>query len=145
MEAIDKLFKSDDRVDLTPMIDIVFLLLIFFMVTTTIVKQEADLGIKLPTSVAAASDAPLPEEHMLDILPDGGVLFNGAPVAEPDANYKLPQLVALLEQIKLSSERAGFSMVVLLNPDLEAPQQAITNVLNACVQAEVTSVSFASE
>jgi biopolymer transport protein ExbD len=143
MKATDSYLKTKDRVDLTAMIDVVFLLLIYFMVTTTIMKQEADLGIKLPTSVPAAPDTPLPEEHMVDILPDGGILFNGAPLGEP-SGFQLPELVGLLTRIRASSERAGFKTLILINPDESTEQQAIVNVMNACVEAEVTSVTFAS-
>lgn len=144
MKSLDGILKTEDRVDLTPMIDIVFLLLIYFMVTTTIMKQEADIGIQLPTSVPASANAPLPEEHLVDILPDGAILLNGAPVGEPDSDFRLPQLVATLGKIRAASERSGFRTLVLLNPDPDTPQQAIVNVLNACVEANVTSVTFAS-
>jgi len=143
MKATDTYLKTKDRVDLTAMIDVVFLLLIYFMVTTTISKQEADLGIKLPTSVPAAADTPLPEEHLIDILPDGGILFNGAPLGEA-VGFQLPELVATLTQIRASSERAGFKTLILINPDEMTEHQAIINVMNACVEAEVTSVTFAS-
>ncbi len=143
MKATDSFLKSKDKVDLTSMIDVVFLLLIYFMVTTTIVKQESDIGIRLPTSVPAAADSPLPEEHLVDILSDGAILFNGAPLGEPK-NHQLPELVGLLTQIRESSERAGFKTLILVNPDESTEQQAIVNVLNACVEAKVTSVTFAS-
>lgn len=143
MKATDTYLKASDKVDLTSMIDVVFLLLIFFMVTTTIVKQESDINFQLPTDVPAAPDAPLPEEHLLDILEDGSILLNGAPVGEP-VNNELPELAATLLQIRESSERAGFQTLILLNPSPETPQQAIINVLNACVASKVTSVTFAS-
>lgn len=143
MKATDQFLKTKDKVDLTAMIDVVFLLLIYFMVTTTILKQESDIGIRLPTSVPSASDAPLPEEHMIDILSDGSVFFNGAPLTEP-SEHQLPELVTLLSNIRQSSERAGFKTLILLNPESTTEQQYIINVLNACLQAEVTSVSFAS-
>lgn len=143
MKSTDTYLKTKDKVDLTSMIDVVFLLLIYFMVTTTIVKQESDIGIRLPTSVPAAADTPLPEEHLIDIMPDGGILFNGAPLGEPE-NYLLPELVGLLTQIRESSERAGFKTLVLVNPSETTEHQAIVNVLNACVAAQVTSVTFAS-
>ncbi|ADE53510.1 ExbD/TolR family protein [Coraliomargarita akajimensis] len=142
MKATDKYLKSKDKVDLTSMIDVVFLLLIFFMVTTTIVKQESDVSFKLPTNVPAAADAPLPEEHLIDILPDGSILLNGAPAGEPQDNL-LPELEGILHQIRESSERAGFQTLVLVSPDESSTQQAIINVLNACIAAKVTSVTFA--
>lgn len=144
MKATDTYLKTRDKVDLTSMIDVVFLLLIYFMVTTTILKQESDIAIRLPTSMPASSDAPLPEEHVIDILSDGGILFNGAPVAEAEA-HKLPELVALLTKIRESSERAGFKTLILVNPADTTEHQSIVNVLNACVTANVTSVTFASE
>jgi len=143
MKATDTYLKSTDKVDLTSMIDVVFLLLIFFMVTTTIVKQESDISFQLPTSVPAAADTPLPEEHLLDILPDGSILLNGAPAGEP-VNNALPELEAVLLQIRESSERAGFQTLILINPDDNTDQQSIINVLNACVASKVTSVTFAS-
>lgn len=143
MKATDTYLKASDKVDLTSMIDVVFLLLIFFMVTTTIVKQESDINFQLPTDVPAAPDTPLPEEHLLDILDDGSILLNGAPVGEP-INNELPELAATLLQIRESSERAGFQTLILLNPSPETPQQAIINVLNTCVASKVTSVTFAS-
>ncbi|MGF1450764.1 MAG: ExbD/TolR family protein [Opitutales bacterium] len=144
MKATDSFLKSEDRVDLTAMIDVVFLLLIYFMVTTTIMKQESDIGLKLPSDVPAAADTPLPEEHLVDILADGGILFNGAPIGDAD-DRDLPELVGLLTRVRESSERAGFKTLVLLNPEPSTPQQDIVNVLNACVEAGVTSVTFASE
>ena len=56
-----KTLHTEDKVDLTPMIDIVFLLLIYFMVTATLIRQEASLNIQLPAlSIAPPVDTPFP-------------------------------------------------------------------------------------
>ncbi|NQY32924.1 MAG: biopolymer transporter ExbD [Coraliomargarita sp.] len=131
----------EDKVDLTPMIDIVFLLLIYFMVTTTIVKEEADLGVKLPSTMAAPPDTPLPEQHYIDILIDGTVLLNGVPTDNP-GDSELPNLTRTLQQLKQSSDRAGFKTLVIVQPDPETYQQSVVNVLNALKSVGIRSVSF---
>ena len=130
-----------DLPDLTPMIDIVFLLLIYFMVTTSIIKEEADLGVKLPSSMAAPPGTPLPEQHYIDILLDGTILLNGMPTDNP-GNRALPNLTRTLMQLKLSSDRAGLKTLVILQPDPETYQQSVVNVLNALKAVGISSISF---
>lgn len=132
---------SEDRIDLTPMIDIVFLLLIYFMVTTSIVKEEADLGVTLPSSLAAPPDTPLPEQHYIDILVDGTTLLNGMPSDNP-GNPDLPNLRRTLQGLKLSSDRAGLKTIVVIQPDPETYQQSVINVLNVLKAVGIRSISF---
>ena len=140
-----KTLHTEDKVDLTPMIDIVFLLLIYFMVTATLIRQEASLNIQLPAlSIAPPADTPLPEEHIVDILADGGVLFNGAPMDAPDAR-DMERLTYTLTRLKASAERVGMKTIVIIQAADESSHQRTVDVLNACAAAQIKYVSFSAE
>ena len=138
---VKELLSEKNGLQIAPLIDVVFLLLIYFMVTTTIVKEEADLGINLPASMIVPPDTPLPEQHYIDILLDGTVLLNGMPTDNPD-NRSLPNLTKTLSQLKTSSDRVGLKTVVVVQPDSEVYQQNVVNVLNVLREVGISSISF---
>ena len=141
MKATD-IFNSSNEMDLTPMIDVVFLLLVFFMVTTQLIKQEADLGIQLPAAAAPKATPELPSKHIIDIMPDGSILINGGATGD-DGGGDLPGLTHMLASLKASADRLGKKTVVTIQADAYSPHYRAIDVLNACARANLSYVSFA--
>ena len=139
--AINKVLESEDKVDITPMIDVVFLLLIYFMFLP--LQQEADIGIRLPSNTPPAENLDLPSEHTIEIFPNGLILLNGAPMDSTDSR-QMERLTNTLTRLRLSSDRAGIDTVVKIQADPDSPHQRAIDVLNACSKAEIKKVSFAS-
>jgi len=123
------------------MIDVVFLLLIYFMFLP--LQQEADMGIKLPSAAPPAENLELPSEHIVDVFPNGLILLNGAPMDSSNSRG-MDSLSTTLTRLKLSSDRAGIDTVVKIQADPDSPHQRSIDVLNACAKAKITKVSFAS-
>ena len=138
---VSSVLKSEDKVDITPMIDVVFLLLIYFMFLP--LQQEADIGIKLPSNTPPAENLELPSEHIVEIFPNGLILLNGAPMDGID-DRNMKRLSKTLTRLKLSSDRAGIDTVVKIQADPDSPHQRAIDVLNASALADITKVSFAS-
>ncbi|MFP4351484.1 MAG: ExbD/TolR family protein [Puniceicoccaceae bacterium] len=131
--------ESEDHYEITAMIDVVFLLLIYFMVLP--IQQEADLGITLPAESPPAQDLDLPAEHLVEIMPNGQVLMNRQPMGAPDVR-ELSRLRDNLARLKASSDRAGVKTVVTIDADPDSPHQRSIDVLNALKEAGVVLVSF---
>ena len=138
---VSTVLESEDKVDITPMIDVVFLLLIYFMFLP--LQQEADRGIKLPSNTPPAENLELPSEHIVEIFPNGLILLNGAPMDGID-DRNMERLSTTLTRLKLSSDRAGIDTVVKIQADPDSPHQRAIDVLNASALADITKVSFAS-
>ena len=66
--------------NLTPLIDVVFLLLIFFMVATTFLEPEREISIELPEAATASERAEVPDEIVINVLRDGSLNVNGSAV-----------------------------------------------------------------
>ena len=138
---VSSVLESEDKVDITPMIDVVFLLLIYFMFLP--LQQEADIGIKLPSNTPPAENLELPSEHIVEIFPNGLILLNGAPMDGVD-DRNMKRLSKTLTRLKLSSDRAGIDTVVKIQADPDSPHQRAIDVLNASALADITKVSFAA-
>jgi biopolymer transport protein ExbD len=123
------------------MIDMVFLLLVFFMVTAKPIKQESDISLGLPGTVAAEEAVDLPDEQRIRIEDDGSIVLNDSVLA-PAADTNLKELVAILQRFKESSEANKSEALVTLDAADGTNHQRIVDVLNACARADITGVTF---
>ena len=140
MAKRNEALESEDSFDMKSMIDVVFLLLIYFMYLP--IQQEADLIFSLPSFSAPQTNVAMPSEQIVDIAPDGSVFLNGSPVDHP-GDIVLNELATTLKRLKTSADRGGISTVVSIYPDADSPHQASISVLDACTKAGISQVSFA--
>ena len=142
--AIRRRKRHDPPVEMQmgPMIDMVFLLLVFFMVTSKPIKQESDISLGLPGAVAQEEAVDIPDEQLIDIQAAGQVVLNEVELgAAGDA--ALTRLVTTLTRFKEAADAARSKALVTLNPHDTVPHQRIVDVLNACAKAGISGVTFA--
>ena len=142
--ALKRKERHDDVVEMQmgPMIDMVFLLLVFFMVTAKPIKQESDISLGLPGAVEQTEAVDIPDEQRIIIQADGQVVLNELAVDAPSDPY-LPELIGILKKFKKAAEYNKSEALVTLAPDDEVVHQRIVDVLNACAVAEIHGVTFA--
>ena len=126
-----------------PMIDMVFLLLVFFMVSAKPVKQESDINIGLPGTVAQEEALEIPDEQRIQIQPNGQVVLNDQPMDFP-ASAEMPALLSTLKRFKESADSNKTEALITIDADDAANHERIVQVLNACAQAKITGVTFAN-
>lgn len=136
------ILEDQDKFDITPMIDVVFLLLIYFIWTTDF-TEEADMAIMLPVPNPAQDKSTPPQEHIVDVLPSGQIMLNGAPMDGLNSRG-MPQLVRTLKRLKSSGHRSGADVAVTIFADSASLHQRSIDVLNACSTAKIKLVSFGS-
>ncbi len=126
--------EDEPDINLTPLIDVVFLLLIFFMVSTTF-EQQSRIKIELPE---ASSEQQAADEETLEIIVDAqGRYFIG------DRQVINSELKTLKTAIgKALGKRE--SMPVVVRADANAPHQAVVTVLDASSQLGLTRISLAT-
>lgn len=128
--------REDPEINLTPLIDVVFLMLIFFMVSTTFLR-EAELQITLPEASqepARASEAPIE----LTINEQGTVFINGEPLADADRETIREGLVSALDGRKPQDVR------VIIRGDAGARHQSVVTALDAAGRAGLQRVGIAT-
>jgi len=128
---------------MSSLIDIAFLLLIYFIVSTTLVKQEADLGLALP-GVQSESVSPVQIDHMVVSINAAGAISVNDEVVDTDINdHALPNLTDRLTRYAASASLTGSEALVIVDCSEEAAQQRFIDVLNACDTAGLTNISLA--
>ena len=141
----DNLENDEPGLDISSLIDVCFLLLIYFLVTTTIQPREQDLRMALPSS--ERSSAPMVIEPMFIKVDQGGQVFvNTGPaqeLIETDPNiHNLPELTSRLSSYVATARASAQEPVVQIKVDGEAVHQRVMDVLNCLSGVQITSVTF---
>ncbi len=115
--------KVDEDVDinLTPIIDMVFLLLIFFLVATKFSDLERDVRVDPPSSRSARPVTAVPQEMVINVAADGALMIAGTPYGMEDLDRLLAAAVARNPQ-----------QAVVIRGDKQAVLQYAVNVLDLC-------------
>ncbi|VGO14529.1 hypothetical protein PDESU_03092 [Pontiella desulfatans] len=128
------------ELQVAPLIDVVFLLLIYFMVTASLIKKEADIGFMLPANIAVEDMQEIPVEVLIEITADGSVQVEGMRFSYDDRTLDdLVMQVAGLKQIALAQSSPFFVNVL---PHQDALHRRIIDVMDACAAAGVNSLTF---
>ncbi|MGH1470105.1 MAG: ExbD/TolR family protein [Cellvibrionaceae bacterium] len=127
--------NKEEDVNLTPLIDIVFLLLIFFMVSTTFTK-ETHLDIDLPE---ASGEPVADQQQQIDVLinADGGYAINGQSLA----NKKLMTLRSAIETVSGGDSE----LPLIITADANTPHQAVVTAMDAAGQLGFAKLSITTK
>jgi biopolymer transport protein ExbD len=127
---------------IAPMIDCVFLLLIYFIMTSTLKKQEADISFQLPGTVEQTEPVEMPDEQFIEIRADGTVVVNEYPYGNVNEG-DLPRLAGMLNRFREANEANKSEAQVTIIPDDGTPHSGVVKVMDACSKAKIKSVNFA--
>ncbi len=141
-----KYIDEDEKLEIpmAPLIDCVFLLLIFFMVSARLQKEESQIGMTLPGSVRTTTPVKLVDEQVVQISASGRIWLNGLEY-DNRTSEELPQLSAMLGRYRDSSKLAKQIPYLTIDSDDRASHQRLMDVLNACQKAEIKHVTVTTD
>ncbi len=125
--------EEDVHINLTPLIDVVFLLLIFFMVSTTF-DTTSQLKIRLPEATESKTNDP-PKKLSLLIDANGSFFLNSRELA----NSKSATLRAALERAMQDGR-----LPIVIQSDADSPVQSLVTAMDVVGQMGLTQVSIAT-
>lgn len=125
---------------IAPMIDVVFVIMLFFMVMAGAIKAERVLATTMPGSDPKLAGI-CADELVVSISEDGYITLNDDEVAE-GTDAKLMNFGALMTRIQRDAEARGSKVLVTLHAEENARYQRIVDVLNALGKARITDVVF---
>lgn len=120
--------------NMTPMIDVVFLLIIFFLVSSHLAHREKRIPVELPVATSGQADLSNPTPRVtLTIKSDGSVLWSGQP-------FGMQQLT---QRLAAQREQLGDEMELRIRGDRRVPYRVVEPILDGAARAGVWNVTFA--
>lgn len=137
---LKELMNKKAELQITPLIDVVFLLLIYFMVTASLIQKEADLSFMLPAKVETSDPVALPIEVVIEVSEAGDIMIEGVVFGQGEDN--LDALISQLITLKEAADSTASEMIVNILPEDRALHGWIIKVMDACAAADVKNMSF---
>jgi biopolymer transport protein ExbD len=133
--------NADVGFQIAPMIDVVFVVLVFFMSLTGAIKLEAELNTKLPGTAVTSESVEFPDEQVIAVAATGQLSLNDDPIPV-DEGRDLAVLLNSMMRIKANADAAKTRVLVTIASDAEAPYYRTIDVLNALAAASIDNVTF---
>jgi biopolymer transport protein ExbD len=130
MQIRDPDQAEEMTLNLTPLIDVVFQLLVFFMVATTFLDPERELEIELPEASHSAEPGEAPREVVINVARDGTLYLGGAAVDRATLDAALKQAAA-----------SDPSTPVTIRGDRLSHHEAVVGVMDACGAAGLSNLA----
>lgn len=119
---------------MTPMIDVVFLLIIFFLVSSHLARNESQLELELPIAGSASDDVDQQTPRMIvNVDADGNLFLAGRPVGSDQ----------LKERFSDAVEKEGDGLEVRIRGSRNVAYSAVEPIMRSCVQVGIWNVSYA--
>ncbi len=125
--------EEAESVQMAPLIDIVFLTLVFFMVTSVYATLESEIDIMLPTADSAQQSEREPWEIFINLKDDGRIILN-------QREYTIDELQEVLYRVA----RYAPGGAVIVRGDRNAVLGRAIAILNCCRKADIQNVAFAA-
>ena len=126
-------YEEGEQVPMAPLIDIVFLTLVFFMMTSVYTSLESEVDIQLPTAHSGVTTERLQGEIFVNLKEDGTIVLN-------EKEVTIPELQNILNRV---AEHFPGGMVIIRG-DRNANLGKALAILDCCKVADISNVSFAT-
>ena len=126
---------------IAPMIDVVFVIMLFFMVMAGAVKVEKELPSQLPGNAETQSATEMMDEMVIAITESGDVSLNDEPMDTP-TSHELPALKSTLIRLKQAADQSKTPVLVTVVSEQQAKYSRTVDVLNALAVAGISNVTF---
>lgn len=127
---------------IAPMIDCVFLMLVYFMTTSSLERSEADLACPLSGPGDVRDVLPAIDEQQIQLAADGSATWNGFLYAISSSPPDRLQLMQRLRAFAETTGAAGAQPRLLIDPDPQTPHQAWVYLLDAVTRSGIVAIEF---
>ena len=129
------------ELQIAPLIDVCFLLLFFYILTSKPVPPESSIPSSLPGTAPLEEPLNIPDEQRLTILSNGQILVNEQAL-DPGSSTVLPMLRSFLSRLQETTSAHKGTPLVTIDAADSLQHQRLLEVLHACTRAGISSVSF---